>query len=643
MPPEFAHKTLSQSQKDTIRQWVAEGARYEGHWSFQPIRRPPVPDVAQDNFRNPIDAFIQVRLAKEGLTLSPEADRRTLIRRVTLDLTGLPPTPAEVEAFSADRSPDAYEKLVNRLLASPRFAEKQTMHWLDAVRYADTRGFHNDIAQPAWPYRDYVLRSFLSNKPFDTFTTEQIAGDLLPESTIEQKVATAYNRILRTSQEGGIQDKEYLAKYGADRVRTTSGVFLGLTMGCAECHDHKFDPITARDFYSMKAFFSDIKERGILPASGPNAWSAKLALPTEERQCLRRVETRDSLPALASRMVVIVLQFALGLLLLSSPLSAEPKTLEIYWIDVEGGAATLIVTPAGESVLIDAGQDLERDVSRIHHLATQVAKLKTIDHFVATHWHADHYGGAMMLSERIPIRHFYDRGKVPAELPEDPSFPTLMPRYQRMTRGKAQALRPGRRLMLKQPSDKTALSLLCLASSGEVIQARHSANPLCTDKLAVSKDESDNALSVVLKLEYGKFSFFDGGDLTLAMEKRLVCPADQIGGIDLMQIDHHGLDQSNHPVLIRSLRPRVVVVNNGPDKGAETRTMQTLKTVPGIEGIWQVHRNLKAGTDGNTDAKRIANHAADCKAEYIKASVEPTGKFTVQIGSHGTRQSYPAH
>src|SRR5262249_26490667 len=234
------------------------------------------------------------RLVKEGLTPSPETDPRTLIRRVTLDLTGLPPTPAEVEAFSTDPSPGAYENVVNRLLASPRYAEKQTMHWLDAVRYADTRGFHNDIPQPAWPYRDYVLRAFLSNKPFDAFTREQIAGDLLPGATIDQKVASAYNRILRTSQEGGIQDKEYLAKYGADRVRTTSSVFLGLTMGCAECHDHKFDPITARDFYSMKAFFSDIKERGILPASGPNAWSAKLALPTEDQR-RRAAELKEAI------------------------------------------------------------------------------------------------------------------------------------------------------------------------------------------------------------------------------------------------------------------------------------------------------------------------------------------------------------
>lgn len=292
MPPEFAHKRLTPAQKETIRQWVAEGARYEGHWSFQPVRRPAVPEVVgQGPVRNPIDAFIQARLAKEGLQPAPEADRRTLIRRVTLDLTGLPPALAEVEAFLKDSSAEAYEKVVDGLLASPRYAEKQAMHWLDAVRYADTRGFHNDIPQPVWPYRDYVLRAFLGNKPFDVFTREQLAGDLLPEAGLEQKVASAYNRLLRTSEEGGIQDKEYLAKYGADRVRTTGSVWLGLTMGCAECHDHKFDPITARDFYAMKAFFADIKEKGILPGSGPEAWSAKLRLPTEvQQQRLRQLE-----------------------------------------------------------------------------------------------------------------------------------------------------------------------------------------------------------------------------------------------------------------------------------------------------------------------------------------------------------------
>ena len=295
MPPAFADKELTESQKETIRQWVARGAKYEGHWSFQPVQRPAVAGK-RAAIRNPIDAFIQSRLAKEGLQPSPEADRRTLIRRVALDLTGLPPTPAELEAFLKDTSPDAYEKLVDRLLASPRYAEKQAMHWLDAVRYADTRGFHGDNDQPAWPYRDYVLQAFLDNKPFDQFTREQIAGDLLPDATVEQRVASAYNRILRTSEEGGIQDKEYLAKYGSDRVRTTSSVWLGLTVGCAECHDHKFDPVKTKDFYAMKAFFADIKEKGNIPRSGPEAWAATLSLPSQE-QSRRLAQMKEAVKA----------------------------------------------------------------------------------------------------------------------------------------------------------------------------------------------------------------------------------------------------------------------------------------------------------------------------------------------------------
>jgi hypothetical protein len=284
MPPEFAHRTLTAAQKQTIRQWVAEGAKYEGHWSFQPIKRPPVPEIAGGPalVENPIDAFIQARLEKEGLPPSPEAAPRTLIRRVTLDLTGLPPTAREVQRFVNDKSPQAYEKLVDQLLASPRYAEMETMHWLDAVRYADSRGFHGDNPQPAWPYRDYVLRAFRDNKPFDDFTREQLAGDLIPNATIDQKVASAYNRILRTSQEGGIQDKEYLAKYGADRVRTTSAVWLGLTTGCAECHDHKFDPIKSEDFYAMKAFFADIKEVGLMHDRGEDAWTT-MPLPSAEQ------------------------------------------------------------------------------------------------------------------------------------------------------------------------------------------------------------------------------------------------------------------------------------------------------------------------------------------------------------------------
>jgi hypothetical protein len=285
MPPKEAHKVLTEKQKETIKRWVAEGAKYEGHWAYQPVVRPEVPSLANGALiRNPIDAFIQQRLMREGLQPSPEADRRTLIRRVTLDLTGLPPAPREVEAFLNDKSPDAYRRVVDRLLSSPRYAEKQAMHWLDAVRYADTAGFHGDNPLPAWPYRDYVLRAFRDNKPFDEFTREQIAGDLMLTGNPEQKVASAYNRMNRTSAEGGLQPKEYLAKYAADRVRTTSSVWLGVTMGCAECHDHKFDPILTKDFYSMKAFFTDIKETGLVPDRGRNAFGSKLAMPTEEQK-----------------------------------------------------------------------------------------------------------------------------------------------------------------------------------------------------------------------------------------------------------------------------------------------------------------------------------------------------------------------
>ncbi|MCC6859115.1 MAG: PSD1 domain-containing protein [Bryobacterales bacterium] len=294
MPPKYSHKVLTERQKETIRRWVEQGAEYEGHWAYLPVRRPAVPNAppAGAPVRNPIDAFIQARLAKEGLKPSEEADRRTLLRRVTLDLTGLPPTPAEIQAFLKDRGPDAYEKAVDRLLASPRYAEKQAMYWLDAVRYADTCGFHGDNPVPAWPYRDYVLRAFRDNKPFDVFTREQLAGDLLPGAGVEQKIASAFNRLNRTSAEGGIQEKEYLAKYAADRVRTVSAVWMGSTMGCAECHDHKFDPFTARDFYSMKAFFADIRETGLVPDRGEKAWGALLPLPTEEQQQRREELTR---------------------------------------------------------------------------------------------------------------------------------------------------------------------------------------------------------------------------------------------------------------------------------------------------------------------------------------------------------------
>ena len=274
MPPAFTHTELTPAQKATMRRWVAEGAKYESHWSYQPILRPAVPVTSK--VANPIDVFVQSRLVKEGLKPSPEADRRTLIRRVSLDLTGLLPKPEEVAAFEADRSPDAYEKLVDRLLASPEYAEQQAVLWLDAVRYADSAGFHSDGTRPVWLYRDYVLKTFRDNKPFSDFTREQLAGDLIPNATVDQKIAAAYNRLSRSSAEGGLQPKEYYAKYGADRVRDLSTVWLGTSMGCAECHNHKFDPVLTKDFYSLKAFFADIKEDGLVQDVGPTAFQPKM-------------------------------------------------------------------------------------------------------------------------------------------------------------------------------------------------------------------------------------------------------------------------------------------------------------------------------------------------------------------------------
>jgi Protein of unknown function (DUF1553)/Protein of unknown function (DUF1549)/Planctomycete cytochrome C len=303
MPPNYAHKELTPAQKDTIRRWVVEGAKYEGHWAYQAVKRPVVPEIAKPlaPIRNPIDNFIQARLEHDGLTPSPEADRRTLIRRVSLDLTGLPPAPREIDAFVNDKSPDAYEKVVDRLLASPRYAEQQALHWLDAIRYADTCGFHGDNIFPAWPYRDWVLRAFRDNKPFDEFTREQLAGDLIPKATLDQRIASAYNRLNRTSAEGGLQPKEYLAKYAADRARTLSAVWLASTMGCAECHDHKFDPFLSRDFYSLQAFFADIEETGLMPDKGPKAWGTQLELANpEQRAHLEKLREKlfDLLPDL---------------------------------------------------------------------------------------------------------------------------------------------------------------------------------------------------------------------------------------------------------------------------------------------------------------------------------------------------------
>ncbi len=261
MPPETMHKALTPEQKELFRRWVAEGAVYEPHWAYTPLVQPAVPGVS--DVTHPIDAFIRSRLGEKGFTPSAEAEKTRLLRRLSLDLTGLPPTPAETAAFLADHSPDAYGRQVDRLLTSPHHGERMAVWWLDIARFSDTVGFHGDQNQRIFPYRDYVIRAFNANKRFDQFTVEQLAGDLLPNPTIEQRVATGYNRLNLMTREGGAQPAEYLAKYGADRVRAVSAAWFGSTFGCAECHDHKFDPIKARDFYELQAFFADVKQWGV--------------------------------------------------------------------------------------------------------------------------------------------------------------------------------------------------------------------------------------------------------------------------------------------------------------------------------------------------------------------------------------------
>jgi hypothetical protein len=263
MPPPKSNKHLTDAQRQVLKHWIAQGAVYKQHWSYVAPQRPMLPRQTGSQPRNPIDDFVLAKLKEQKLQPSAEADRVTLVRRLYFDLIGLPPLPGQVAEFVNDRDPKAYEKLVDRLLASEHFGERMAMYWLDLVRYADSCGYHSDNERDVYLYRDYVIRAFNANKPFDRFTIEQLAGDLLPDASVETRIASGYNRLLQTTEEGGAQAKEYAAKYAADRVRNISGVWLGSTMGCCECHDHKFDPFKTRDFYSMEAFFADVKEAAV--------------------------------------------------------------------------------------------------------------------------------------------------------------------------------------------------------------------------------------------------------------------------------------------------------------------------------------------------------------------------------------------
>jgi mono/diheme cytochrome c family protein len=251
MPPPKSHKTLTDEQKDILKRWIEEGAAYEGHWALETPVKLAVPESAAA----PVDAFLTARLEEKKLTFQPEADRSTQIRRAAFTLTGLPPTQAEVDAFEKDASPRAYEAMVDRYLQSPRFGEEMARHWLDVARYGDTHGLHLDNERQMWAYRDWVVKAFNENLSYDQFTTWQLAGDLLPGATTDQLVATGFIRCNVTTSEGGAIDEEYRYLYAIDRAATVTTAWLGLTGGCAQCHDHKYDPLSAKDFYSIYAFF----------------------------------------------------------------------------------------------------------------------------------------------------------------------------------------------------------------------------------------------------------------------------------------------------------------------------------------------------------------------------------------------------
>ena len=286
MPPAATGKVLTARDIALLKKWVAQGGRFEGHWAFLPLHKDASAPLPNDQAAvAKVDELVARGLTEQNLKPSPVADKITLLRRIHFDLIGLPPSEKDIATFLQDQSPNAYEKEVDRLLQSPHFGERLAMWWLDLVRYADTVGYHGDQEMSVAPFRQYVIQSFNSNKPFHQFTAEQLAGDLMPNPTREQLIASGYNRLGMMSAEGGVQDKEYLAKYIAERVRNASGTWLGVTIGCAECHDHKFDPFTTKDFYRFEAFFADIKERGLY--SGANSdgnWGPNIKVPTQEQE-----------------------------------------------------------------------------------------------------------------------------------------------------------------------------------------------------------------------------------------------------------------------------------------------------------------------------------------------------------------------
>jgi beta-lactamase superfamily II metal-dependent hydrolase len=336
-------------------------------------------------------------------------------------------------------------------------------------------------------------------------------------------------------------------------------------------------------------------------------------------------------------LVVLIL-----LIVLSASTQAAPKTLDIYFVDVEGGAATLIVTPLGESVLIDSGFAEQRDAERILHVAKNVAGLSQIDHYITTHWHRDHVGGITLLVKLLPVKNFYDHG-IPQVLSSDIDV-RLIDTYRALTEGKAITLRAGDQLKLLSDSRIPRLNFRILSANALVVgeeDGEPQIKPCGADFKPIEEDKTDNAKSLSILLTFGAFRFFNGGDLTWNVENKLVCPKELIGRVDLFQVNHHGVSNSNNPTLVRSLQPRVAIIDNGPRKGADPKTYATLKSVREIEAIYQLHKNVATSWNENTPSVYIANDDEKCQGEFIKVSVHPNGRsYRVEIPSKKIATTY---